>query len=66
VPSIAFGAQTTLAQPRTAQDTGGTLMVTDGRHATAIALLGNYMAASFVTTADGHWLRMRKPRSRCC
>jgi hypothetical protein len=32
---------------------GGTLTVTDGRHAAAIALLGNYMAGSFVTTADG-------------
>jgi hypothetical protein len=28
--------------------------VTDGRHAAAITLLGNYMAGSFVTTADGH------------
>jgi hypothetical protein len=28
--------------------------VTDGRHAAAIALLGNYMAGSFVTAADGH------------
>jgi hypothetical protein len=28
--------------------------VTDGRHAAAIALLGNYMAGSFVTTAYGH------------
>ena len=28
--------------------------MTDGRHAASIALLGNYMAGSFVTTADGH------------
>jgi hypothetical protein len=28
--------------------------VSDGRHAASIALLGNYMAGSFVTTADGH------------
>jgi hypothetical protein len=28
--------------------------VTDGRHAASIALFGNYMAGSFVTTADGH------------
>jgi len=28
--------------------------VTDGRYAAAVALLGNYMARSFVTTADGH------------
>ena len=33
---------------------GGTLTVGDGRHAATIALLGNYMAGSFVTTADGH------------
>jgi hypothetical protein len=30
------------------------LTVSDGRHAAAIALLGNYMAGSFVATADGH------------
>ena len=35
-------------------DTGGTLIVTDGRHAGAVALLGNYLAGSFVTTANGH------------
>jgi hypothetical protein len=27
--------------------------VSDGHHAASIALLGTYMAASFVTTADG-------------
>jgi len=27
--------------------------VSDGRHAASIALVGNYMAGSFVTTADG-------------
>ena len=33
--------------------------MSDGRHAASIALLGNYMAGSFVTAADGHggtWL----------
>jgi hypothetical protein len=30
------------------------LTVSDGRHAASIALLGNYMAGSFVTAADGH------------
>jgi autotransporter passenger strand-loop-strand repeat protein len=54
LPNIAFGAQTTLAYAENSADTGGTLTVTDGRHAAAIALLGNYMAASFVTGADGH------------
>jgi trimeric autotransporter adhesin len=33
---------------------GGTLTVSDGRHTAAFALLGNYMAASFVAAADGH------------
>jgi hypothetical protein len=28
--------------------------VTDGRHAAAITLLGNYMAGSFAAAADGH------------
>ena len=54
LPDIAFGAQTTLAYAANATDTGGTLTMTDGRHAAAIALLGNYMAGSLVTTADGH------------
>jgi hypothetical protein len=49
---IAFGAQTTLAYSENSADTGGTLTLTDGRHAAAIALLGNYMAGSFVTAVD--------------
>ena len=54
LPNIAFGAQTTLAYAANAAGAGGTLTVGDGRHAATIALLGNYMAGSFVTTADGH------------
>jgi hypothetical protein len=54
LPDIACGAQTTLAYSENSADTGGALSVTDGSHAAAIALLGNYMAGSFVTTADGH------------
>ena len=54
LPDIAFGAQTTLAYAENAAGTGGTLTVSDGRHAAAIALLGNYVAGSFVTAADGH------------
>jgi hypothetical protein len=53
LPNIAFGAQTTLAYAGNEAGTGGTLFVRDGRHAAAIALLGNYMAGSFVTAADG-------------
>jgi hypothetical protein len=54
LPNIAFGAHTTLAYSEDDDGTGGTLTVTDGRHAASIALLGNYMAASFVAAADGH------------
>ena len=54
LPDFAFGAQTTLTYAENSTDTGGALTVTDGRHAAAIALLGNYMAGSFPTTADGH------------
>jgi hypothetical protein len=54
LPDIAFGAHTTLAYAQNATGTGGTLTVSDGRHTAAIALLGNYMAGSFVAVADGH------------
>src|SRR5262249_47669902 len=33
---------------------GGILTVTDGSHTANIALLGNYMASTFVTSSDGH------------
>jgi hypothetical protein len=33
---------------------GGTLTVTDGTHTANIALLGDYMASTFVTSSDGH------------
>jgi enterochelin esterase-like enzyme len=33
---------------------GGTLTVTDGSHTANIALLGDYMASTFVTSSDGH------------
>ena len=52
LPNIAFGAHTTLAYAQNSADTGDMLTVTDGRHAASFALLGNYMAASFVATAD--------------
>jgi hypothetical protein len=54
LPNIAFGAQTTLAYSQNAAGTGGTLTVSDGRHAAVIALLGNYIAGSFAAGADGH------------
>jgi trimeric autotransporter adhesin len=54
LPNIAFGAQTTLAYAENAHGTGGTLTVSDGRHAASIAILGNYIAGSFLIAADGH------------
>jgi hypothetical protein len=33
---------------------GGTLTVTDGSHDAHIALLGNYLASTFVASSDGH------------
>jgi hypothetical protein len=33
---------------------GGTLSVTDGTHSANIALLGNYLASTFVASSDGH------------
>jgi hypothetical protein len=33
---------------------GGTLTVTDGMHKANIALIGNYLASSFVPSSDGH------------
>ncbi len=54
LPDIAFGAQTALAYSENTAATGGTLTLTDGRHAASIALLGKYMAGSFATTAGGH------------
>jgi hypothetical protein len=51
---IAFGAQTTLAYAKHVADAGGTLTVSDGCHAASVALLGSYIAGSFVIAADGH------------
>jgi hypothetical protein len=51
---ISFGADTTLAYSVNNDNTGGTLTVSDGLHAQSVALLGQYMASSFVTASDGH------------
>ena len=51
---IRFGVHTTLGYSENSSDTGGILSVKEGTHVAKIALLGNYMAASFVTAADGH------------
>jgi hypothetical protein len=44
-------AQTTLAYSENSFVGRSSLGMTDGRHAATIALLGNYMAGSFATTA---------------
>jgi hypothetical protein len=54
LPSIPFGVHTTLGHSENRTDTGGIRSVKDGAHFAKIALLGNYMATSFVTAADGH------------
>jgi hypothetical protein len=54
LPGIPFGVHTTLGYSENSSDTGGTLTVKDGTHIAKLALLGNYMATSFVTAADGH------------
>jgi len=51
---IGFGAETTLGYSANAAGAGGTLCLSDGVHAASIALLGNYVAGSFATAADGH------------
>jgi hypothetical protein len=54
LPTIAFDTQTTLGYAANGANTGGTLTVSDGTHAAAIALLGQYTAANFVAASDGH------------
>jgi autotransporter passenger strand-loop-strand repeat protein len=49
-----FGAHTTLGYSENNINNGGILSVKDGTHIAKVALLGNYMATSFVTAADGH------------
>jgi hypothetical protein len=51
---MTFGANTTLGYSENSTNTGGTLTVSDGTQTAKIALLGNYMASSFVAAGDGH------------
>ena len=51
---IAFGAQTTLGYSPNSNNTGGTLSLTNGTQSVSIALLGSYMASSFVMESDNH------------
>jgi autotransporter passenger strand-loop-strand repeat protein len=51
---INFINGTTTATLMNATSAGGTLQVTDGTHSANIALLGNYLASTFVPSSDGH------------
>ena len=51
---IAFDAQTTLGYLPNSNQTGGTLLLTDGTQSAKITLLGNYMASSFAVASDSH------------
>jgi hypothetical protein len=54
LPGIAFDAQTTLGYSPNSNGTAGTLSITDGTQSVKIALLGQYIASSFVTASDNH------------
>jgi hypothetical protein len=54
LPGIGFGAHTMLGHSEDGGDAGGTLLHTAGTHDAKLALLGHYMATSFVTAADWH------------
>jgi autotransporter-associated beta strand protein len=49
---IAFGSSTTLGY--TGGPVSGTLTVSDGVHTATLKLLGQYTAANFTLSADGH------------
>jgi len=49
---VNFASGATLKYTANADNTGGTLSVTDGVHTANIALLGQYDAAGFQTEAD--------------
>jgi hypothetical protein len=51
---VAFGASTTLAYSANSAGSGGTLMVSDGTDTASLALLGQYGAADFAISSDGH------------
>ena len=51
---IGFGAHSTLGYSGNSDNSGGTLSVGDGAHVASVALLGSYMASTFVAASDGH------------
>jgi hypothetical protein len=50
--TIAFGAHATLGYSPNNNNTGGTLSITNGSQSGSIALLGSYLASSFVMGSD--------------
>jgi VCBS repeat-containing protein len=52
--AIGFDANSMLGYTANAGNTGGLLGVTDSSHTANIALIGNYVASSFVAASDGH------------
>ena len=51
---IGYGAKSTLGYLANGNNTGGTLTINDGNHTATLALLGQYIAGSFVAASDGH------------
>ena len=51
---VGYGAKSTLGYLANRHNTGGTLTVNDGTHTATLALLGQYIAGSFVAASDGH------------
>jgi hypothetical protein len=51
---IAFGANTTLGFSEAANNTSGTLTVSDGVHTASLLLLGQYVAGNFHMASDGN------------
>ena len=51
---ITFSSQLTLGYRANNDNSGGTLTVNDGMHVANLALLGSYMATSFVASSNGH------------
>jgi hypothetical protein len=54
VSEITSGATTPLGYSANAADSSGAPIVSDALHAQSLALLGQFMASSFVTASDGH------------
>jgi len=51
---VGYGAKSTLGYLANSNNTGGTLTISDGTHTATLALLGQYIAGSFVAASDGH------------